>query len=48
MKEVEKKVDEEKKENYKKMCDENEKKLRDREDQYKAYFQKYGKNLDQR
>jgi hypothetical protein len=38
--------DEEKKENYKLMCDDNERKQREREDQYKAFFLKYGHGLD--
>lgn len=48
MKEQEKEVDEQKKENYRKMCDENEQKLRDREDEYKQHFARYNQNLNQR
>ncbi|CDW84404.1 UNKNOWN [Stylonychia lemnae] len=48
MKEQDKEVDEQKKENYRKMCDDNEQKLRDREDEYKRYFARYNQNLNQR
>jgi hypothetical protein len=30
------------------MCDDNERKLRERDEQYKAYYLKYGQNLDNR
>ena len=30
------------------MNEENERKLREREEQYKQHFQRYGQNLDQR
>ena len=48
MKEIDKKQDDEKKENYKRMCDDNERKLKERDEQYKAYYLKYGQNLDNR
>jgi len=40
--------DEEKKRQYLQMCEENEKKMNDRQEQYKQFFKKYDNDLDQR
>lgn len=48
MKMQEKAMDQQKKEAYSKMCDENEQKMQDRQDKYKEFFSTYDKNLEQR